>query len=66
MHQDRNKVYLYKKVTPKRSDYSYRRGLGEFFITYRGKDIEKCKTMGDVNKRLKRLREKKWDTKEQS
>ena len=56
MHQDRNKVYLYKKVIPKRNDYSYRRGINEFFITYRGKDIERCKTMQEVNERLDILR----------
>ena len=65
MHKDRNKVYLYRNVKPHQSNYSYRRGIKEFFITHNGRDIEKCKTMREVNEKLKRLREKKWDTEEQ-
>lgn len=58
MHQDKFKIYPYKKVTPHQSEYSYRRGIGEYFITHRGKDIEKVVTMREVNDRLKELRGK--------
>ena len=57
-HKDANKIYLYPKVTTQNSPYGYIRGIGEFFITHNGKDIEKCKTMEEVNKKLKIFRDK--------
>ena len=56
MHQDKNCLYLYQKTKQHNSEYSYRRGIGEFFITWRGEDIEVVNTMKEVNERLKELR----------
>jgi len=57
-HKDANKIYLYPKATPHNSPYGYIRGIGCFIITHNGNYVEKCKTMEEVNERLKELREK--------
>ena len=58
-HKDANKVYLYPKpVKEKPSEYGYRIGFREYFITYKGNDLQMCKTMKEVQDRLRELRSK--------
>jgi len=59
-HQDRNKVYIFKKTEDQPpSDYAYRRDWSRrnsYFLTFQGKDLKHFDNSSNLFKELEELR----------